>query len=72
MNMVLRSLEDRGIVGRPASAASGRSLPAQLTREGNELLTTLDAAVHAAEQRVLAPLTDAQRREFRHLLARLG
>ncbi len=72
MNVVLRSLEDRGVVGRPASAASGRSLPAQLTREGNALLTTLDAAVHAAEERVLAPLTDAQRREFRHLLAKLG
>jgi DNA-binding MarR family transcriptional regulator len=72
MNVVLRSLEERGVVSRPASAASGRSLPAELTREGNELLATLDAAVHAAEQRVLAPLTDAQRREFRHLIAKLG
>jgi len=72
MNVVLRSLEERGVVSRPASAASGRSLPAELTREGNELLTTLDAAVHAAEQRVLAPLTDAQRREFRHLIGKLG
>ena len=72
MNVVLRSLEARGVVGRPPSAASGRSLPAQLTREGNELLSTLEAAVHTAEERVLAPLTDAQRREFRQLLAALG
>lgn len=71
-NVVLRSLEERGVVSRPASAASGRSLPAQLTREGSELLTTLDTAVHAAEQRVLGPLTDAQRREFRQLLTKLG
>ncbi|MDZ4267451.1 MAG: MarR family transcriptional regulator [Mycobacterium sp.] len=71
-NVVLRSLEERGVVSRPASAASGRSLPAQLTREGSELLATLDTAVLAAEQRVLGPLTDAQRREFRQLLTRLG
>ncbi|CAA0089546.1 putative HTH-type transcriptional regulator [Mycolicibacterium vanbaalenii] len=72
MNVVLRSLEARGVVGRPPSAASGRSLPAQLTREGIDLLRTLEAAVHAAEERVLAALTDAQRREFRQLLAALG
>src|ERR1700741_3639037 len=34
MNMVLRGLQDRRLVARPASVASGRSLPAQLTREG--------------------------------------
>ena len=72
MNVVLRALEARGVVGRPPSPASGRSLPAQLTREGHELLSALEAAVHTAEERVLAPLTDAQRREFRQLLAALG
>jgi DNA-binding MarR family transcriptional regulator len=72
MNVVLRALEDRGVVSRPAAAASGRSLPAQLTREGIELLAALDAAVHTAEERVLAPLTNAQRRQFRTLLAELG
>ena len=44
MNMVLRWHSGPRHRGPPASAASGRSLPAQLTREGNELLTTLDAA----------------------------
>ncbi|MGB2919599.1 MAG: MarR family transcriptional regulator [Mycobacterium sp.] len=72
MNVVLRSLEARGVVGRPPSAASGRSLPAQLTRQGTELLSTLEAAVRTAEERVLAALTDEQRREFRQLLAALG
>ena len=33
MNMVLRALEQRGLVTRPASVASGRSLPAELTRD---------------------------------------
>lgn len=72
MNVVLRSLEARGVVGRPSSAASGRSLPAQLTRDGTTLLATLETAVHTAEDRVLSALTDMQRREFRNLLAILG
>ena len=38
MNMVLRGLEDRGLVTRPASVSSGRSLPAQLTREGRAVV----------------------------------
>src|ERR1700752_905867 len=38
MNMVLRGLENRGLVSRPASVSSGRSLPAQLTREGADLV----------------------------------
>src|ERR1700748_837130 len=36
MNMVLRAREERGLVTRPTSVSSGRSLPAQLTREGKE------------------------------------
>ena len=58
MNMVLRGLEDRGLVSRPASVSSGRSLPAQLTREGREVLEKTDAGVKAAEKRLMASLTD--------------
>ena len=72
MNMVLRGLEDRGLVTRPASVASGRSLPAQLTREGEELLKRTDSGVRAAEQRLMANLTSEQRREFRRILVALG
>ena len=49
MNMVLRRLEERGLVTRPASVSSGRSLPAALTREGEELLDKTDAGVTEAE-----------------------
>jgi DNA-binding MarR family transcriptional regulator len=38
MNMVVRGLQDRGLVTRPASVSSGRSLPAELTRDGVEIL----------------------------------
>ena len=72
MNMVLRGLEERGLVSRPASVASGRSLPATLTRRGRELLARTDSGVKSAEHRLLASLTDTQQREFRQILAVMG
>jgi DNA-binding MarR family transcriptional regulator len=72
MNMVLRGLEDRGLVTRPTSVSSGRSLPAQLTREGERLLKRTDAGVRAAEDRLLANLSDKERLDFKRILAALG
>jgi DNA-binding MarR family transcriptional regulator len=72
MNTVLRGLEDKRIVARPATVSSGRSLPAELTREGLALLRRAEAAVRIADGRVLANLTAQQRREFRRILVALG
>ena len=72
MNMVLRGLEDRGLLTRPANVSSGRSLPAQLTREGEELVKRTDAGVRAAENRLMANLTEDERRQFKRTLVRLG
>jgi DNA-binding MarR family transcriptional regulator len=72
MNMVLRGLEERRLVARPASVSSGRSLPAQLTREGGELLKRTDAGVRAAEDRLMANLSAEERREFKRVLTALG
>jgi DNA-binding MarR family transcriptional regulator len=72
MNMVLRGLEERGLVTRPASVASGRSLPAQLTREGADLLKRTDAGVRAAENRLMVNMTDEERDQFKRTLAALG
>jgi DNA-binding MarR family transcriptional regulator len=72
MNMVLRGLEDRGLVTRPASVSSGRSLPAELTREGAELLKRTDSGVRAADRHLMANLTTEQRREFKRILVTLG
>lgn len=72
MNMVLRGLEDRGFVSRPASVAAGRSLPARITREGRELLRRTDSGVRAAEQKLMINLTRRQRQEFKAILAALG
>jgi DNA-binding MarR family transcriptional regulator len=72
MNMVLRGLENRGLVSRPASVSSGRSLPAQLTREGEEILQRTDAGVRAAELRLMANLTEQERYDFKRILAAVG
>ena len=72
MNMVLRGLQDRGLVTRPATVAAGRSLPAELTKDGVALLVDVDPGVRDAERKVLAPLSEQDRRHFRRLLAELG
>lgn len=72
MNIVLRSLQDRALVERPAAMAAGRSQPAQLTASGRQMLARTDAGVRAAERRLLTDLTDQQRREFRSILHTLG
>ncbi|MGV0643261.1 MarR family transcriptional regulator [Mycolicibacterium sp. XJ2546] len=72
MNMVLRALEDRGLVTRPASVPSGRSLPAELTADGRDVLTRTDPGVREAEKRLMVNLTATQRREFKRILVALG
>ena len=72
MNMVVRGLQDRGLVTRPASVPSGRSLPAELTQEGRALLKRTDAGIRAAEDRVLAPLNERDQAELRRILGDLG
>ncbi|MGO4442880.1 MarR family winged helix-turn-helix transcriptional regulator [Mycobacterium sp. 2YAF39] len=72
MNMVLRRLEGRGLVTRPASVESGRSLPARLTQEGGDLLKRTDSGVRAAERKLMAGLTAEQRQEFKRVLIALG
>jgi DNA-binding MarR family transcriptional regulator len=68
MNAVLRGLQEMGAVARPASVSSGRARPAQLTASGRDLLKRAEAAVHVADDRVLANLTPADRRQFKRLL----
>lgn len=72
MNMVLRSLEQRGLVSRPSSVTAGRSLPAQLTAAGQTLLTRTDDGVRLAEQRLMSDLEPSLRRELKRMLASIG
>lgn len=69
MNGVLRGLQDRGLVTRPATAARGRARPTELTATGREHLRTASSAVGAIEARMLSPLSPPQQRRLRDDLA---
>jgi DNA-binding MarR family transcriptional regulator len=63
MNLVLKGLEDRGLLTRPALPAHGKALPTELTAAGSERLLAAGEALRAVEGRMLAALTpSAQRR----------
>ncbi len=72
MNIVLQRLQERGLVTRPDSVPSGRALPTELTPAGLDLLAQTDAGVAAAEDTVLANLSEPDRRELKRLLAAVG
>ncbi|MZG01215.1 MarR family transcriptional regulator [Streptomyces sp. SID5614] len=58
MNVLLQALERDGYVTRPAEAAVGKVLPAQLTPRGRQSLEEASAAVRAVEVRMLAGMTE--------------
>jgi DNA-binding MarR family transcriptional regulator len=72
MNMVLRGLQQRGLVSRPNAAPAGRSRPAELTGAGANLLGRTESGVRAAEDCVLSRLGADDRRELRRILAALS
>ncbi|MFC4856006.1 MarR family winged helix-turn-helix transcriptional regulator [Actinophytocola glycyrrhizae] len=70
MNLVLRGLQDRGLIARPTAAPHGRALPSQLTPSGRKQLRAASAAVRAVEQRMLTPFSATQQdRLLRDLVA---
>jgi len=69
MHGVLRGLQDRGLVTRPATAPQGRALPTVLTPAGRERLYAASTAVRAVEQRMLTPLDPRSQRRLREDLA---
>lgn len=71
-NQVLRGLEDRGALSRPAVTPAGRAMPAQLTRRGKALLKRADTAVQRAERQILARLTADQQSQLKQLLYAAG
>ncbi|GAA2720012.1 MarR family winged helix-turn-helix transcriptional regulator [Actinocorallia aurantiaca] len=51
--VVLRGLQEAGLVTRPATAEHGRALPVHLTREGLARLEAARGAVYAVERRMI-------------------
>lgn len=66
MNLVLRGLQDRGLVTRPATAPQGRALPSTLTPAGRAQLRTASGLVRAVEKRMLEPFTSTQQDRLLH------
>jgi DNA-binding MarR family transcriptional regulator len=69
MNVVLRSLEERGLVTRPAAAPRGRELPTTLTRAGRDQLDAASAAVRGVEKKMCAHLSPARQEALLETLA---
>jgi DNA-binding MarR family transcriptional regulator len=68
MHKVIRSLEEAGLVERTAPPEGGRTLAATITDAGAELVAELLPRAAAAEDRALAALDPAERRELVRLL----
>jgi DNA-binding MarR family transcriptional regulator len=69
MNLVLRRLQERGLLTRPDQAAHGRALPTELTPAGQAKLRDASVAVRAVERRLFSPLSPGQQRRLRDDLA---
>jgi len=59
MNVVLRGLEEHGLVTRATVAPHGRALPTELTATGRRQLAAASAAVRAVERQMLTTLPAA-------------
>jgi len=70
MNVLLQSLEKEGLVSRPATAATGRVLPTELTAAGRAQLKVASAAVRGVEDRMKSDLSAAERQQLADLLRR--
>lgn len=67
---LVKNLETRNLVCR-STAATRRLAALSLTPEGIEMVQTLRPAIVAAQDRVMAPLSDRERDVLRELLARV-
>ena len=61
MNTLLRGLQERGLITRPAKADSGRVLPTRLTSAGIEALDQAVSRVEVVTARMVSPLDEETR-----------
>jgi DNA-binding MarR family transcriptional regulator len=65
MTYLLDDLEAAGLIERRPDPADRRARRVVATERGTELLAALDCRLRAAEEHLLAPLNDGDRRSFR-------
>jgi MarR family transcriptional regulator, lower aerobic nicotinate degradation pathway regulator len=68
---VLERLESKGLILRRSGVADRRVKLLCLTKRGSTLLARIGKAVERAQERILAPLAPAERRQFMAMLTRL-
>ena len=68
----LVELEERGLVERNVNPADRRRNVVSITAAGTERLEELDAVVDAIQERLLAPLSAEERRQFVTLIRRIA
>lgn len=68
MNVVLRGLQDSGLIERADTAEHGRARPARLSAEGYRRLQGARAGILAVEQRLTSAFTPGQVRVLMDLL----
>jgi DNA-binding MarR family transcriptional regulator len=64
MNLVIRDLEQRGLIRREADPNGGRVLRASLSRTGKTVLRRCDRALDEIERVMLAALEDEDRKSL--------
>ena len=72
MNVVLRGLQDSGLVHRPATSDHGRALPAHLTDEGRRRLEAARDVVYALDRRMADAVPEERRADLRADLDRMA
>lgn len=65
---ILRALERRHLISRTASPEGGRSMPAELTREGQSTVLAVHRVMRSVENRLLNALSPEDVPRLRHLL----
>ena len=72
IGVVVKNLEERGLVTRTVSERDRRSKPVSIAEAGEVLIYEAIAAAEAAQDRMLAPLTAPERKEFIRLLEKMA
>jgi MarR family transcriptional regulator, lower aerobic nicotinate degradation pathway regulator len=72
IGVVVKNLEERGLVTRRVSEKDRRSKPVSITAAGERLIYDAVDAAEAAQDRMLAPLSAAERRQFIRLLQKMA
>ena len=72
VSVVVRKLERRGLVKRQISEQDRRSKLIRVTGSGRQLLADVYPRVEQAQQRMLAPLSEAERRALIAILQKMA